>query len=42
MEITTTLASSLNDSPSEELIEKLQEQSKQLFEANNQMIELKR
>lgn len=42
MEITTTLASSLNDSPSEELIEKLQEQSKQLFEANNQMIELKK
>ncbi|QUG40804.1 methyl-accepting chemotaxis protein [Psychrobacillus sp. INOP01] len=42
MEITTSLASSLNDSASIELVEKLQEQSKQLFEANNQMIELKK
>lgn len=41
-EITASLASSLDDTNSKELIEKLQEQSKKLFEANNQMIELKK
>lgn len=42
IEITTSLASSIDDSASIELVEKLQEQSKQLFEANNEMIELKK
>ena len=42
MEITTSLSSGLNDTASRKLVEKLQEQSKQLYESNNQIIELKK
>ena len=42
MEITTSLSSGLNDTASRKLVEKLLEQSKQLYESNNQIIELKK
>lgn len=42
MEIITSLSKDLNNKAAIELVEKLQEQSKQLFEANTEMIELKK
>ena len=42
LEITTSLSSELNDTASKELLEKLQKQSKLLYESNNQIVELKK
>lgn len=41
-EITTSLSSDLKDTTSKELVEELQKKSKQLYESNNQIIELKK
>ena len=41
-EITTSLSSDLKDTASKELVEELQKKSKQLYESNNQIIELKK
>ncbi|SFQ53640.1 methyl-accepting chemotaxis protein [Psychrobacillus psychrotolerans] len=41
-EITTSLSSDLKDTTSKELVEELQKKSKQLYESNNQIIEIKK
>lgn len=41
-EITTSLSSDLKDTTSKELVEELQKKSKQLYESNNQIIEMKK
>lgn len=41
-EITTSLSTGLKDTASKELVEELQKKSKQLYESNNQIIELKK
>lgn len=41
-EITTSLSSDLKDTTSKELVEEIQKKSKQLYESNNQIIEIKK